>query len=325
MTNPGSRTARTILSDMATRAVSRPLAQVPNALTILRLGLIPVFVVLIIGADEGYSWPAALVFAAAGITDQVDGFLARRWHVESRVREGGRPARRPADDRRRGAPALAGGPSAARRARGHPRPGRSAPRWVQARRAARLRLRGEPAGQARDLGSLRVARVHDGDARGDATGRSGSSGRGSASRCSRPRSTCSRHGARCAHEGGRHGRRGGDAPPSAHVEPAEADGADRRQAVHGAHHRAPAGARLRGRDHHRRVPAAGDPLVLRRRRVARGEHLVLGRGDAARHGRLGPARDAAARRADPRHLGRRALRRRPRRDARGAPRAAAPP
>ena len=43
----------------------------------------------------------------------------------------------------------------------------------------------------------------------------------------------------------------------------------------------------------RRVPAAGDPLVLRRRRVARHEHLVLGRGDAARHGRLGAARDAA--------------------------------
>jgi len=56
---------------------------VPNALTILRLGLIPVFVVLMLGADDGYSWPAALVFAAAGITDQIDGFLARRWHVES--------------------------------------------------------------------------------------------------------------------------------------------------------------------------------------------------------------------------------------------------
>src|SRR5918994_6597536 len=68
---------------MATRAVSRPLAQVPNVLTILQLALIPVFVVLAIGADHGYSWPAALVFAAAGITDQIDGFLARRWRVES--------------------------------------------------------------------------------------------------------------------------------------------------------------------------------------------------------------------------------------------------
>jgi CDP-diacylglycerol--glycerol-3-phosphate 3-phosphatidyltransferase len=59
------------------------MAQVPNALTILRLALIPVFVALMVGSDAGYSWPAAIVFAAAGITDQVDGWLARRWHVES--------------------------------------------------------------------------------------------------------------------------------------------------------------------------------------------------------------------------------------------------
>ena len=38
---------------------------------------------LVLGADDGYSWPAAIVFAVAGVTDQVDGFLARRWHVES--------------------------------------------------------------------------------------------------------------------------------------------------------------------------------------------------------------------------------------------------
>src|SRR5947207_10235094 len=30
------------------------------------------------------SWPAGVVFGVAGITDQVDGFLARLWHVESR-------------------------------------------------------------------------------------------------------------------------------------------------------------------------------------------------------------------------------------------------
>src|SRR3712207_2917432 len=59
-------------------------AQIPNALTILRLALIPVFVVLMLRSDDGYSWTAAIVFATAGVTDQVDGFLARRWHVESR-------------------------------------------------------------------------------------------------------------------------------------------------------------------------------------------------------------------------------------------------
>ena len=57
--------------------------QLPNALTVARLLLIPVFIVLITTSDDGYSWPAAIVFGVAGITDQVDGFLARRWHVES--------------------------------------------------------------------------------------------------------------------------------------------------------------------------------------------------------------------------------------------------
>jgi CDP-diacylglycerol--glycerol-3-phosphate 3-phosphatidyltransferase len=58
-------------------------SQLPNALTIARLLLIPVFIVLITTSDDGYSWPAAIVFGIAGVTDQVDGFLARRWHVES--------------------------------------------------------------------------------------------------------------------------------------------------------------------------------------------------------------------------------------------------
>jgi CDP-diacylglycerol--glycerol-3-phosphate 3-phosphatidyltransferase len=68
---------------MASRAVSAPLAQLPNALTILRFGLIPVFAILVVQADGAGSWTAAIVFAAAGITDQVDGWLARRWRVES--------------------------------------------------------------------------------------------------------------------------------------------------------------------------------------------------------------------------------------------------
>src|ERR671934_1775636 len=68
---------------MATRAVPAPLAQLPNALTVARLGLIPVFVALMISAEGGHSWPAGIVFGVAGVTDQVDGFLARRWRVES--------------------------------------------------------------------------------------------------------------------------------------------------------------------------------------------------------------------------------------------------
>jgi CDP-diacylglycerol--glycerol-3-phosphate 3-phosphatidyltransferase len=58
-------------------------SQIPNALTIARILLIPVYIVLITTSDEGRSWPAAIVFGVAGITDQVDGYLARRWQVES--------------------------------------------------------------------------------------------------------------------------------------------------------------------------------------------------------------------------------------------------
>jgi phosphatidylglycerophosphate synthase len=68
---------------MATRAVSAPLQQLPNALTIARLILIPVFVALMLSAEGGHSWAAGIVFGVAGITDQIDGFLARRWRVES--------------------------------------------------------------------------------------------------------------------------------------------------------------------------------------------------------------------------------------------------
>lgn len=68
---------------MATRAVPATLQQLPNALTLARLLLIPVFVVLMLQADGGHSWPAGIVFGVAGVTDQIDGFLARRWRVES--------------------------------------------------------------------------------------------------------------------------------------------------------------------------------------------------------------------------------------------------
>ena len=72
------------LLGMAERVVPLRLAQIPNALTLARFAAIPVFVALLATADEGHSWPAAILFAAAAATDQLDGWLARRWHVESR-------------------------------------------------------------------------------------------------------------------------------------------------------------------------------------------------------------------------------------------------
>jgi CDP-diacylglycerol--glycerol-3-phosphate 3-phosphatidyltransferase len=57
---------------------------VPNALTIARFAAIPVFAWLYVRAGDGPAWGAGVFFAAAALTDQVDGYLARRWRVQSR-------------------------------------------------------------------------------------------------------------------------------------------------------------------------------------------------------------------------------------------------
>jgi CDP-diacylglycerol--glycerol-3-phosphate 3-phosphatidyltransferase len=68
---------------MEPRTVSEPVRQIPNALTLLRFAAIPLFIWLLLGERTGPSWPAGIVFGLAGLTDQLDGYLARRWHVES--------------------------------------------------------------------------------------------------------------------------------------------------------------------------------------------------------------------------------------------------
>ncbi len=61
-----------------------PLVNVANGLTLLRLGLVPIFGALLL-ADDGRttSWrvAAAATFAVASLTDRVDGQLARRHNL----------------------------------------------------------------------------------------------------------------------------------------------------------------------------------------------------------------------------------------------------
>ncbi len=49
----------------------------PNLLTILRILLIPIFIIIYLEPTSGRSLAAALVFAFAAITDWLDGYLAR--------------------------------------------------------------------------------------------------------------------------------------------------------------------------------------------------------------------------------------------------------
>jgi len=53
----------------------------PNAISVLRLGCLPVFVWLLFGRDNRAA--AATLLAVLGATDWVDGYIARHWHQVS--------------------------------------------------------------------------------------------------------------------------------------------------------------------------------------------------------------------------------------------------
>ena len=57
-----------------------PIWTVPNQITLLRLGFLPIFLILI--SYEQYRW-ALLVLVAAGLSDAVDGLLARKLNQRS--------------------------------------------------------------------------------------------------------------------------------------------------------------------------------------------------------------------------------------------------
>ncbi len=57
-------------------------AQVPNALTLIRIGCIPLFVIVYVGTSE-WHWVAGVLFGFAAVTDWLDGFIARRWDLHS--------------------------------------------------------------------------------------------------------------------------------------------------------------------------------------------------------------------------------------------------
>ena len=55
----------------------------PNILTLLRILLIPVFVIIYLVGMDGWNIAAAVIFVVAAITDWLDGFLARRLNLVS--------------------------------------------------------------------------------------------------------------------------------------------------------------------------------------------------------------------------------------------------
>ena len=79
------------MNPSATPSSPSPLqARIPNLLSVIRLLLVPTFVVVALdragaGVEAGWASPAFWIIAAAGSSDMLDGFLARRWGATSRV------------------------------------------------------------------------------------------------------------------------------------------------------------------------------------------------------------------------------------------------
>ena len=62
-------------------ATNRPV-NLPNALTVIRILLIPLFLYKVIQGDIGF---ATVVYVTAAITDGLDGFIARNWNMQTEL------------------------------------------------------------------------------------------------------------------------------------------------------------------------------------------------------------------------------------------------
>ena len=62
-------------------ATNRPV-NLPNALTVIRILLIPLFLYKVIQGDIGF---ATVVYVTAAITDGLDGFIARNWNMQTKL------------------------------------------------------------------------------------------------------------------------------------------------------------------------------------------------------------------------------------------------
>jgi cardiolipin synthase len=58
---------------------------IPNILTLFRLFLIPIFILLFFSNIFNYLFYSVLIFLVAGITDILDGYIARKYSLITKL------------------------------------------------------------------------------------------------------------------------------------------------------------------------------------------------------------------------------------------------
>ena len=71
--------------DVPTQDVSQEVWNVPNALTLFRIFLVPILVVVLLTKFDGKEFVGLAIFLIAAITDFLDGYLARRFKKITRL------------------------------------------------------------------------------------------------------------------------------------------------------------------------------------------------------------------------------------------------
>ncbi len=67
------------------RAENRRIINLPNAITLLRIGILPVLFLILLEPGEAMSLAIAILFILAALTDLLDGYVARRYNIVTRM------------------------------------------------------------------------------------------------------------------------------------------------------------------------------------------------------------------------------------------------
>jgi CDP-diacylglycerol---glycerol-3-phosphate 3-phosphatidyltransferase len=67
------------------RAENRRIINLPNAITLLRIGILPVLFLILLEPGEAMSLAISILFILAALTDLLDGYVARRYNIVTRI------------------------------------------------------------------------------------------------------------------------------------------------------------------------------------------------------------------------------------------------